>query len=133
MKQVVRRIDSIYCSWISSSCSVRASKWCVLQAHIRFFLWLIRARHQDLRLKEEGREMIYKGPLKRRGGSQGDSGELLVFLLDHALLLAKQKNKAEQYKVYRRVRFVPHPDSLVFIFYWPTVAHPTRASSYHLY
>ena len=94
---------------------------------------LIHARHQDLRLKEEGREMIYKGPLKRRGGSQGDSGELLVFLLDHALLLAKQKNKAEQYKVYRRVRFVPHPDSLVFIFYWPTVAHPTRASSYHLY
>jgi hypothetical protein len=56
----------------------------------------------DLRLREEGREMIYKGPLKRRGGSQGDSGELLVFLLDHALLMVKQKNKAEQYKVYRR-------------------------------
>jgi hypothetical protein len=48
--------------------------------------------------------MIYKGPLKRRGGAQGDSGELLVFLLDHALLMVKQKNKAEQYKVYRRVR-----------------------------
>jgi len=47
--------------------------------------------------------MIYKGPLKRRGGSQGDSGELLVFLLDHALLMVKQKNKAEQYKVYRPV------------------------------
>jgi len=54
-------------------------------------------------LREEGREMIYKGPLKRRGGSQGDSGELLVFLLDHALLMVKQKNKAEQYKVYRPV------------------------------
>ncbi|KAI0306077.1 CNH domain-containing protein [Multifurca ochricompacta] len=55
----------------------------------------------DLRLREEGREMIFKGPLKRRGGSQGDSGELLVFLLDHALLMVKQKSKADQYKVYR--------------------------------
>ena len=61
-------------------------------------------RDQDLRLKEEGREMVYKGPLKRRGGSQSDSGELLVFLLDHALLMVKQKNKADQFKVYRRVR-----------------------------
>ncbi len=60
-------------------------------------------------MREEGREMIYKGPLKRRG-TQGDSGELLVFLLDHALLMVKQKNKAEQYKVYRRVRYVPHPE-----------------------
>ncbi|KAI0272327.1 CNH domain-containing protein [Gloeopeniophorella convolvens] len=55
----------------------------------------------DLRLREDGRELIYKGPLRRRGGSQGDSGELLVFLLDHALLMVKQKNKADQYKVYR--------------------------------
>ena len=55
-------------------------------------------------MKEEGREMVYKGPLKRGGGSQSDSGELLVFLLDHALLLVKQKNKADQFKVYRRVR-----------------------------
>ncbi|KAH9977526.1 RhoGEF Rgf2 [Russula compacta] len=65
----------------------------------------------DLRLREEGREMIYKGPLKRRGGSQGDSGELLVFLLDHALLMVKQKNKADQFKVYRR----PIPLELLLI------------------
>jgi len=57
--------------------------------------------------------MIYKGPLNRRGGAQGDSGELLVFLLDHALLMVKQKNKAEQYKVYRRVRYASRPDSLI--------------------
>ncbi|OJT06723.1 Rho1 guanine nucleotide exchange factor 1 [Trametes pubescens] len=56
----------------------------------------------DLRLKEEGREMIYKGALKKRGGSQGDSGELMVFLFDHALLMVKPKSKVEQYKVYRR-------------------------------
>ncbi|THH00609.1 hypothetical protein EW026_g1971 [Hermanssonia centrifuga] len=56
----------------------------------------------DLRLPEEGRELVYKGPLKKRGGSQGDSAELIVFLFDHALLMVKQKSKLEQYKVYRR-------------------------------
>ncbi|KAH9042293.1 CNH-domain-containing protein [Lactarius hengduanensis] len=65
----------------------------------------------DLRLKEEGRELVYKGTLKRRGGSQSDSGELSVFLLDHALLMAKQKNKADQFKVYRR----PIPLELLLI------------------
>ncbi|EPT02968.1 hypothetical protein FOMPIDRAFT_1142932 [Fomitopsis schrenkii] len=52
----------------------------------------------DLRLKEEGRELIYKGALKK----QGDSSELQVFLFDHALLMVKPKSKVEQYKVYRR-------------------------------
>ncbi|KAI0642272.1 CNH-domain-containing protein [Trametes meyenii] len=56
----------------------------------------------DLRLREEGRELIYKGALKKRGGSQGDGGELMVFLFDHALLMVKPKSKVEQYKVYRR-------------------------------
>ncbi|CCM01353.1 uncharacterized protein FIBRA_03403 [Fibroporia radiculosa] len=52
----------------------------------------------DLRLKEEGRELIYKGALKK----QGDSSELQVFLFDHALLMVKAKSKIDQYKVYRR-------------------------------
>ncbi|EPQ56570.1 CNH-domain-containing protein [Gloeophyllum trabeum ATCC 11539] len=56
----------------------------------------------DLRLREEGRELVFKGALKKRGGTQGDGGELLVFLFDHALLMVKQKTKHEQYKVYRR-------------------------------
>ncbi|OBZ74240.1 Rho1 guanine nucleotide exchange factor 1 [Grifola frondosa] len=56
----------------------------------------------DLRLKEEGRELIYKGALKKRGGAQGDSAELQVFLFDHALLMVKPKSKGEQYKVYRK-------------------------------
>lgn len=55
-------------------------------------------------MKEEGRELIYKGALNRRGTGQGDSGELQVFLFDHALLMVKQKSKGDQYKVYRRVR-----------------------------
>ncbi|TFY73666.1 hypothetical protein EWM64_g10346 [Hericium alpestre] len=63
----------------------------------------------DLRLKDEGRELIYKGALRRR--TQGDSGELQVFLFDHALLMVKQKSKGEQYKVYRR----PIPLELLFI------------------
>ena len=58
---------------------------------------------QDLRLKEEGRELIYKGALGKRGNAQGDSGDLMVFLFDHALLMVKPKSKVEQYKVYRRV------------------------------
>ncbi|CEH18567.1 cnh-domain-containing protein [Ceraceosorus bombacis] len=46
----------------------------------------------DLRLRDEQRELVFKGPLKRRGGSQSESGDLQVFLFDHALLMAKAKN-----------------------------------------
>ncbi|ORY80260.1 CNH-domain-containing protein [Leucosporidium creatinivorum] len=56
----------------------------------------------DLRLRDEDREMIYKGPLKKRGGTQSESAELQVFLFDHAILMVKQKSKNEQYKVYRK-------------------------------
>ena len=48
--------------------------------------------------------MIYKGTLNKRGGGQGENGDLMVFLFDHALLMVKPKTKVEQYKVYRRVR-----------------------------
>jgi RHO1 GDP-GTP exchange protein 1/2 len=61
---------------------------------------------QDLRLTDEGRELIYKGPLNKRGGGTqaGDIGDLQVYLFDHALLMVKpQKSKHEQFKVYRRV------------------------------
>lgn len=52
----------------------------------------------DLRLSEEGREMIYKGTLSKR------DGELHLWLFDHALLVAKSVKikQVEQYKVYRR-------------------------------
>ncbi|KAF8519036.1 CNH domain-containing protein [Hysterangium stoloniferum] len=55
----------------------------------------------DLKLTEGCRELLYKGALKRRGGTQSDSADLQVFLFDHALLMVKQKSKHEQYKVYR--------------------------------
>ncbi|KAK7056393.1 RHO1 GDP-GTP exchange protein 2 [Paramarasmius palmivorus] len=61
----------------------------------------------DLRLREEGREMIYKGTLNKR------DGEIHVYLFDHAILFTKQvKTKQhEQYKVYRR----PIPLELLYI------------------
>jgi len=77
--------------------------------------------------------MIYMGPLKRRGGWPWDRGELLVILLDHVLLMVEQKNKMQQYKVYRRVRYVLHFDSYIVMFYWSIIAHPTRVSSCHRY
>lgn len=51
---------------------------------------------------------MHKGPLKRRGGSREEIADLMGFLFDHALLLVKPKwvNKAEQYRVYRRVSLV---------------------------
>ncbi|KAF9006046.1 RhoGEF Rgf2 [Cyathus striatus] len=52
----------------------------------------------NLRLHEEGRQMVHKGTLQKR------DGDLHVYLFDHALLFAKLvKNKQqEHYKVYRR-------------------------------
>ncbi|KAL0569562.1 RHO1 GDP-GTP exchange protein 2 [Marasmius crinis-equi] len=61
----------------------------------------------DLRLSEEGREMIYKGPLNKR------DGEIHVYLFDHAVLFTKlvKTKQHEQYKVYRR----PIPLELLYI------------------
>ncbi|KAG8914297.1 RHO1 GDP-GTP exchange protein 2 [Tulasnella sp. 408] len=55
----------------------------------------------DLRLRDENRELVYKGTLQRRGW-QGDNGDLQVFLFDHALLMVKAKTKHEQFRVYKR-------------------------------
>jgi hypothetical protein len=56
-------------------------------------------------LRDKNRELVYKGPLKCRGGPNAENADLLVFLFDHALLMVKPKwvNKHEQYKVYRKV------------------------------
>ncbi|WWC71864.1 uncharacterized protein I206_105823 [Kwoniella pini CBS 10737] len=60
--------------------------------------------HIDLRLRDKSRELVHKGPLKRRGGNREEIADLLGFLFDHAFLLVKPKwvQKSEQYKVYRR-------------------------------
>ncbi|WWD03483.1 hypothetical protein V865_001535 [Kwoniella europaea PYCC6329] len=60
--------------------------------------------HIDLRLRDKSRELVHKGPLKRRGGNREEIADLIGFLFDHAFLLVKPKwvQKSEQYKVYRR-------------------------------
>ncbi|KAF9480490.1 CNH-domain-containing protein [Pholiota conissans] len=61
----------------------------------------------NLRLRDEGREMVYKGALNKR------DGEIQVYLFDHALLFTKlvKTKQHEQYKVYRR----PIPLELLLI------------------
>ncbi|PFH51852.1 hypothetical protein AMATHDRAFT_141795 [Amanita thiersii Skay4041] len=52
----------------------------------------------DLRLTEEGREIVHKGTLSKR------DGELQVYLFDHAILFTKvsKSKQHEQFRVYRR-------------------------------
>ena len=58
----------------------------------------------DLRLKDKNRELVHKGPLKRRGGNRDEIADLVGFLFDHAFLLVRPKlvNRGEQLRVYRR-------------------------------
>lgn len=59
----------------------------------------------DLHLRDKNRQLLHKGPMKRRGGTQGENADLLAFLFDHSFLLVKSKwvNKStEQYRIYRR-------------------------------
>jgi hypothetical protein len=62
----------------------------------------------DLKLTEEGRQLIFKGGLARRAGlgSNAESDSLQVFLFDHLLVVVKVKlvNKRETYRIYRKVR-----------------------------
>lgn len=59
----------------------------------------------NLRLRDEGREMVFKGPLKRRGGAgQGETAELQAYLFDHVFVLVKPKvvHKVEILRVNRK-------------------------------
>ena len=58
----------------------------------------------DLRLKDDNRELVFRGTLKKRGGAQSESADIYVYLFDHALLLVKNKivHKAEIHRVYRK-------------------------------
>jgi RHO1 GDP-GTP exchange protein 1/2 len=56
----------------------------------------------DLKLTDDGRELLHKGPLKK---SPTDPSEIQAYLFDHAVLLVRVKTagKKEEVKVYRRV------------------------------
>ncbi|KAK8067937.1 hypothetical protein PG996_007049 [Apiospora saccharicola] len=55
----------------------------------------------DLRLTEDGRELVFKTQFKK---SPNDQAEITAFLFDHAVLLVriKQAGKGEEVKAYRR-------------------------------
>ncbi|KAI9889589.1 MAG: RHO1 GDP-GTP exchange protein 2 [Vezdaea aestivalis] len=55
----------------------------------------------DLKLTEESRQLLFKGPLKKGPTDQGD---ILVYLFDHAVLLVRLKsfNKREEQKVFKK-------------------------------
>ena len=82
----------------------------------------------DLKLLEESRELLYKGPLKK---SPTDSSEVSVYLFDHAVLLVRHKvvNKHDELKVYRK----PIPLELLVITQMdeimPKVGIPKRPTS----
>lgn len=56
----------------------------------------------DLKLTDEGRELLYKGSLKK---TPTDPADIQAYLFDHAVLLVRIKTvgKKEEFKVYRRV------------------------------
>jgi len=56
---------------------------------------------QNLRLREEGRQLVGKDIFSKR------DGEIQVYLFDHAIVFTKavKTKQHEQFKVYRRVRF----------------------------
>lgn len=56
----------------------------------------------DLKLTEEGRELLHKGPLKK---APNDPSDITTYLFDHAVLFVRTKvvGKKEEVKVYRRV------------------------------
>ena len=64
----------------------------------------------DLKLLEENRELVYRGPLKK---SPTDSSEIMVYLFNHALLFARQKvsNRQDELRVYKK----PIPLELLLI------------------
>ena len=63
-----------------------------------------------LRLLEEGRQLVYKGPLKK---SPTDTSEVHVYLFNHAILFVRQKtnNRQEELRVYKK----PIPLELLII------------------
>ncbi|KAG8911710.1 RHO1 GDP-GTP exchange protein 2 [Tulasnella sp. 417] len=56
---------------------------------------------KDLGLRDENRELVFQGTLRRRRG-RGDDCDLQVFLLDHVLLIAKIKTRHGQFQAYKR-------------------------------
>lgn len=61
----------------------------------------------DLRLTEDGREIVFKSQLRKTPQDTSPTNEITAYLFDHAVLLVrvKQAGKGEEVKAYRRVSF----------------------------
>jgi len=72
--------------------------------------WTNGEKGDHLKLLEEGRQLVYKGPLKK---SPTDSSEVHVYLFNHAILFVRQKtnNRQEELRVYKK----PIPLELLII------------------
>ena len=72
--------------------------------------WTNGEKGDHLKLLEEGRQLVYKGPLKK---TPTDSSEVHVYLFNHAILFVRQKtnNRQEELRVYKK----PIPLELLII------------------
>lgn len=68
----------------------------------------------DLRLTEDGRELVFKSNFKK---TISDPSDITAFLFDHAVLLVriKQLAKGEEVKAYRRVSFLAKQSVLLVV------------------
>lgn len=82
----------------------------------------------DLGLQDEERQLVMKGTLKKKG-SGSESSDVHLFLLDHYLVIIKQKviNNVEQCKFYRKVKQALDP-SLMFIYSSNPIAYTIDAT-----
>lgn len=81
----------------------------------------------DLKLTDEGRELVFKSNFKK---SPTENNEITAFLFDHAVLLVriKQVGKAEEVKAYRRVTMSTTPFLLSYCTDIYATANTTGAS-----
>ena len=72
--------------------------------------WTNGEKGDHLKLLEEGRQLVYKGPLKK---GANDASEVHVYLFNHAVLFVRQKtnNRQEELRVYKK----PIPLELLII------------------
>ncbi|KAG1464004.1 hypothetical protein G6F56_005169 [Rhizopus delemar] len=88
--------------------------------------------NMDLDLLSKDRQIIMKGTWKKSSGSE--SSDVVVYLLDHCLLILKPKQNEEKYKLYRRpiplnLLSVSFPDQTKRASTIITLGRPSNASS----
>jgi hypothetical protein len=97
---VIPKVISMIKEWFTNAnLEIQKTENRIDLVHLEGQLLLKPGEEADLRLKEPERELVYKAELQRR------DGEILVFLLDHAILFTKSMKNNEKLKVFKRVCF----------------------------